>query len=44
MARIAQYNCSFNLTGYGLQNMNVRVKPANETIENLHPEMIKWID
>jgi hypothetical protein len=41
---VAQYKCAFNLTGYGLQNMNVRVKPADETIENLHPEMLKWID
>jgi starch phosphorylase len=40
----AQYKCAFNLTGYGLQNMNVRVKPANETIESLHPELIKWIE
>ncbi|MDO8301714.1 MAG: alpha-glucan family phosphorylase, partial [Sedimentisphaerales bacterium] len=40
----AQYKCTFSLTGYGLQNINVRVKPADKTIENLHPEMLKWID
>jgi starch phosphorylase len=38
------YSCGFTLQGYGLQNINVRIKPANETVEKLHPEWIKWKD
>lgn len=36
------YECSFAIEGYGLQNINVRLKPADPTIQALHPEFIKW--
>ncbi|MGD0077787.1 MAG: alpha-glucan family phosphorylase [Sedimentisphaerales bacterium] len=39
---IAYYECSFAIEGYGLQNINVRLKPADPTIQALHPELIKW--
>jgi starch phosphorylase len=39
---LAYYQCTFETEGYGLQNMNVRIKPANETVQDLHPELIKW--
>jgi starch phosphorylase len=36
------YQCHFEVEGYGLQNINVRIKPADETVQDLHPELIKW--
>ncbi|MHC4622446.1 MAG: alpha-glucan family phosphorylase [Planctomycetota bacterium] len=39
---LAHYECSFELEGYGLQNINARIRPADETIQDLHPELIKW--
>ncbi len=38
------YTCSFKIEGYGPQNINVRIRPANKIVENLHPELIKWAD
>ena len=38
------YTCSLKIEGYGPQNINVRIKPANKIVENLHPELIKWAD
>lgn len=39
---LGYYKCHFELEGYGLQNINVRIKPANEVVRDLHPELIKW--
>ena len=39
---IAYYECSLVIEGYGLQNLNARLKPANPTVQALHPELIKW--
>jgi hypothetical protein len=39
---LAYYECSLSIEGYGLQNINVRLKPADPTIQTLHPELIKW--
>lgn len=36
------YRCSFIIEIHGLQNINVRIKPANEIVEDIHPELIKW--
>lgn len=38
------YTCSFKIDGYGPQNINARVRPANDIVGNLHPELIKWAD
>jgi glucan phosphorylase len=39
---LAHYECSRAIEGYGVQQINVRIKPANETIQDLHPELVKW--
>jgi starch phosphorylase len=36
------YQCLFEIEGLGIQNINVRVRPANVIIQDLHPELIKW--
>lgn len=36
------YACSFHIQGYGIQGVNVRIKPAGQFVEELHPELIKW--
>jgi starch phosphorylase len=38
------YNGSFSIEGYGLQNINVRIIPANDIVRDIHPELIKWKD
>lgn len=38
------YECSFKIEGYGPQDINIRVRPADKIVENLHPELIKWAD
>jgi len=38
---IAYYKCSFATEGYGRQNLNARIKPANEIVQDLHPELVK---
>ncbi|KPJ63497.1 MAG: hypothetical protein AMS15_00140 [Planctomycetes bacterium DG_23] len=40
----AHYTCSFEIEGYGLQNINARIRPANAVVKDLHPELIKWKD
>jgi len=39
---LANYLCSLEIEGYGLQNMNVRIKPASKIVQDLHPELVKW--
>jgi starch phosphorylase len=41
---VAHYQCSFQIEGYGLQNINVRIRPENKIVQDLHPELIKWKD
>jgi starch phosphorylase len=36
------YQCSFEIAGYGVQSMNCRLRPSNEVLWDLHPELIKW--
>ena len=38
----AHYECSFKIEGYGLQSVNARIRPADETVQDLHPEWAKW--
>ena len=40
----AEYKCRFEIEGYGLQAINIRVRPANKIIQDLHPEMILWAE
>ncbi len=41
---ITYYKYSLELKGYGTQSLNVRIKPANEIIQDIRPELIKWKD
>ena len=36
------YKYSFEIKGCGPQSLNVRIKPANDIVQDLHPELIKW--
>lgn len=38
----AHYECTFKIEGYGLQSVNARIRPADETVQDLHPEWAKW--
>ena len=39
---IANYECSTEIKGYGVQNISARVRPADTIVQDLHPEMVKW--
>jgi hypothetical protein len=39
---IAVYECSAKIEGYGVQNISARIRPADPTVQDLHPEMVKW--
>ncbi len=41
---VAKYKGSFKIESHGAQDINVRIKPADEIVETLHPELIKWKD
>jgi starch phosphorylase len=41
---ITNYTCSFKVEGYGLQNINARIKPANKIVQDLYPELVKWAE
>jgi starch phosphorylase len=38
----AVYECSAKIEGYGVQNISARIRPADPTVQDLHPEMVKW--
>jgi starch phosphorylase len=38
------YKYALKIEGYGPQSVNVRIKPANEIIRDIHPNLIKWKD
>ena len=38
----ARYTASYPTEGYGVQSLNVRVRPANPVIADLYPECITW--
>jgi starch phosphorylase len=40
----ADYTCSFKIEDYGLQNVNIRIKPADKIVQDLHPELVKWAE
>lgn len=41
---ITHYKHSLEIEGYGSQSLNVRIKPANAIVQDIHPELIKWKD
>ena len=36
------YRHCLAIEGYGGQGLNVRIKPANAIVQDIHPELIKW--
>ena len=38
------YEHLLEIERYGAQKLNVRIKPANEIVQDIHPELIKWKD
>jgi len=38
------YKCWCTIEGYGLQSINVRIKPADEIIQDLYPQLVKWAE
>jgi len=36
------YTCSFDIVEHGLLSMNVRLRPADPSLRDSHPELIKW--
>jgi starch phosphorylase len=38
------YKGSFTIEGHGLQNINVRIIPANDIVRDIHPELLIWKD
>ncbi|HUV42285.1 MAG TPA: alpha-glucan family phosphorylase [Sedimentisphaerales bacterium] len=43
-ANLMYYTYSLEIKGYGSQSLNVRIKPANLVIQDIHPQLIKWAD
>lgn len=43
-AGLTYYKYSLQITNYGPQSLNVRIKPANAILRDIHPELIKWLD
>lgn len=41
---ITYYKHSLEVEGYGSQSLNVRIKPENAIVQDIHPELIKWKD
>ena len=41
---ITCYQYALEIEGYGSQALNVRIKPADEIVCDIHPELIKWKD
>jgi starch phosphorylase len=36
------YECAFDIAEHGLLSMNVRVRPVDPVLQDLHPELIRW--
>jgi hypothetical protein len=41
---VVRYGCSFRIEDYGLQTINARIRPADDVVGDLHPELIKWAE
>ena len=39
---LTYYKHSLATKGYGSQSLNVRIKPVNAIVEDIHSELIKW--
>jgi phosphotransacetylase len=41
---LAHYGCSFVTQGSGLQNINVRMRSANQIVQDMHPQLVRWAE
>jgi len=41
---LTYYKFSLKIKGYGRQALNVRIRPANKIVQDIHPELIRWKD
>ena len=41
---VTYYKYSLKIEGYGPQSLNIRLKPANEIVQDINPELIKWMN
>jgi hypothetical protein len=41
---LAHYEGNLEIEEYGLQDITIRIRPADKTIQTLHPEFVKWKD
>ncbi len=39
---LARYSGQFKVSGRGSQSLNVRIRPADPVVSEIHPELIKW--
>jgi starch phosphorylase len=42
-AGVTSYKHSLQITNYGPQSLNIRIKPANPVIQDTHPELVRWL-
>jgi starch phosphorylase len=41
---VVGYKHTLEIQGYGPQSFNVRIKPANLILQDIHPELVKWLE
>lgn len=41
---LTYYKHSLKISNYGPQSLNIRIKPADPILQDIHPELIKWIE
>ncbi len=41
---VHRFRRALELEGFGAQSLNVRVRPANEIVQDIHAELIKWME
>ncbi|MDH7598603.1 MAG: alpha-glucan family phosphorylase [Sedimentisphaerales bacterium] len=39
---IGRFEATIQISGYGKQQINARIRPADPILQDLHPELIKW--
>jgi len=39
---VTYYKRTLEIERYGSQSLNVRIKPADMIVQDIHPELVKW--
>ena len=39
---VTYYKRTLEIERYGSQSLNVRIKPVNMIVQDIHPELVKW--